>query len=358
MVEGFKIQDSDAIRVTPEDLFLTTATMLRFAGLPDIDAKLAADVLVSADTRGVDSHGVSNMLSVYLDRFEDGTQETHPNWRIVRERPSTANIDADKGLGVVIAPKAMQIAIKKARATGLGVVTIFNAGHVGMAAYHAMLALPHDMIGMCLSAANPSVLPTFGKIPRIGTNPIAVAVPAFEEPDFVLDMATSVVPINKIRNAKRMGSLLPPGVIAGSDGRPIMEPIEVPDDYGVLPLGSTRAMGSHKGYGLGVLVDILCSVLAGAEFGTRAARTHYRHYVAAYDIDAFTDSHDFKLQMDELLRDLKSTPPSDGHDRVLVAGQFEWEEEQRRRSYGIPLHREVVAWMRSWCAQRGIDCEF
>ncbi|MEX2599737.1 MAG: Ldh family oxidoreductase, partial [Dehalococcoidia bacterium] len=306
----------------------------------------------------VESHGVSNMLRLYLEAYANGVINPTPNWTVVRERLATANIESDRGLGLVIAPKAMEIAIEKARQTGMGVVTMTNGGHVGMAAYHAMLALPHDMIGMCMTAANPSVIPTFGKEPRLGTNPIAFAAPAKEEPAFVFDMATSVVPVNKVRNVKRAGALLPPGLIATADGTPVMEPALVPDSFLMLPLGSSPEMASHKGYGLGSVVEILCSVLAGAGFGARNARTDYRHFVAAYNIDAFSDVGEFKSTMDDFIRTLKATAPAEGHDRVLVAGQPEWEAQEERLANGIPLHREVVDWFHEACSERGVDCLF
>ena len=356
MVESFKVQEQDAVRVGPEPLRRTTAALLETAGVPAGDAALAADVLVAADLRGVESHGVSNMLRIYLDGYARGTINPTPDWSIVRERPASANVDSDRGLGLVIAPKAMDIAIAKARETGVGVVTMTNGGHVGMAAYHAMLALPHDMVGMCLTAANPSVVPTFGKVPRLGTNPIAYAAPALEEPAFVFDMATSVVPVNKVRNAKRAGALVPPGMIADADGIPIMEPSPVPDAHLMLPLGSTREMGSHKGYGLAAVVEVLCSLLAGAGFGARNARTDYRHFVAAYNIDAFSDVTEFKQTMDDFIRTLQATPPAEGQERVMVPGQPEWEAQAERMAKGIPLHREVVEWLQEACAERGISC--
>jgi len=356
MVEAFKVRDEDAIRVDGNLLRTATQTLFEKCGVPADDAAVAADVLVMADLRGVDSHGVSNMLKTYLERYGDGTQNARPSWRIVSERASIANIDADLGLGTIIAPKAMAIAIEKARHTGVGVVTVYNCGHLGMAAYHAMLALPHDMIGMCMTAAGAQVIPTFGREPKLGTNPIAIAAPAGEEPPWVFDMATSIVPVNKVRNARRMGALLPPGHIADADGNPIMEPALAPPDFLLLPLGSTREMGSHKGYGLAAAVEVLCSILSGAGWATTRPRWYFRHYLAAYDPSAFGDVAEFKRNMDGYIRDLKSTPPAPGHDRVLVAGQPEYEMYQDRSVNGIPLHHEVVDWFRSVCAEYDVPC--
>ena len=217
MLESFILKEEDAVRVRHEDLRTTTSSIFEKMGVPSADAAVAADVLVLADLRGVDSHGVSNMLRSYVTGYTNGTINPTPDWKILRERPSTANIDSDLSLGIIMAPKAMDIAIAKAKQTGVGIVTMGRAGHVGMAAYHAMLALPHDMIGICLSGTPPQVLPTFGAEPRLGTNPIAVAVPTNEESPFVLDIATSVVAINKFRIAKRLGATIPGGMLADMD---------------------------------------------------------------------------------------------------------------------------------------------
>mgnify|MGYP001409013464 FL=1 len=266
MLESFILKENDAVRVGYEDLRTTTSAIFEKMGVPSGDAAVAADVLVMADLRGVDSHGVSNMLRSYITGYTNGTINPTPNWEILRERPSTANIDSDLSLGIIMAPKAMEIAIAKAKQTGVGIVTMGRAGHVGMAAYHAMLALPHDMVGICLSGTPPQVLPTFGAEPRLGTNPIAVAVPTNEEAPFVLDIATSVVAINKFRIAKRLGATIPGGMLADMEGTPIMEAGLVPDEFLGLPAGALRELGSHKGYGLACVVEILTTVLGGFGF--------------------------------------------------------------------------------------------
>jgi LDH2 family malate/lactate/ureidoglycolate dehydrogenase len=356
MVEAFKLKEDDAVRVDAKPLREATTALFVKLGVPGDDAALAADVLVTADLRGVDSHGVSNMLKTYLDRYGDGTQNANPNWRVVKERASIANIDGDLGLGIIVAPKAMEIAVAKARETGVGVVTVTNCGHLGMAAYHAMLALPHDMIGVCMTAAGAQVLPTFGREPRLGTNPYAIAAPAGVEPAWVFDMATSTVPVNKVRNAYRMGSTLPPGHIADAEGRPIMEPVPAPKDFNLLPLGGTREQGSHKGYGLASAVEILCSIMSGGGWATTNPRWRFRHYLAAYDPEAFGELAEFKANMDGYIQDLRSTPPAPGHDRVLVAGDPEREMFEERTVKGIPLHREVVGWFRATCAESDVLC--
>jgi LDH2 family malate/lactate/ureidoglycolate dehydrogenase len=235
-------------------------------------------------------------------------------------------------------------------------VTINNGRHLGLASYHAMLALDHDMIGMCMTSTRPSVVPTFGAEPRLGTNPIAFAAPAKEEPPFVLDIATSAVASNKFGLARRLGVQLEPGMIADAEGTPIMEEAFVPDKFFGLPLGSTRELGSHKGYGLGGMVDVMCGILSGNGFGmTSGAQGNYSHMVAAYKIDAFTPVNEFKEMMDDFLRSLKDTPPAPGQERVLYAGLPEAETLEERQANGIPLHPEVIQWFQDTCGELDIS---
>lgn len=356
MLEKFRVSREEAVFVRADDLRSTVASIFEKMGVAPDDARLGADVLVLADLRGVDTHGVSNMLRSYVNGYQSGEINPRPDWRIIRETPSTANIDSDRGLGIIITPKAMGIAIQKAKSVGVGMVAVGNARHLGMASYHAMLALEHDMIGVCMTSCPPLVVPTFGAEARLGTNPIAVAVPAKDEPPFVFDAATSTVAGNKIGIARRLGSKLEPGWLADRDGTPIMEEIDAPEKYTLLPLGSTRELGSHKGYGLSCVVDILAGVLTGFGYGAVPGRPNFGHYVAAYSIEAFTDVEGFKEQMDEWLRMMKSTKPAPGHDRVLVAGQPEAEVEAVRRAEGIPLHAEVVQWLRDTCGELAAPC--
>ena len=252
----------------------------------------------------------------------------------------------------------MEIAIRKAGEVGVGMVTIGNSRHLGMASYHAMLALEHDMIGVCMTSAPPRMVPTFGAEPRLGTNPIAVAVPSRHEAPFVFDAATSSVAQNKIEIARRLGADLEPGWLASEDGTPIMEEVPVPENYHLLPVGATRELGSHKGYGLACVVDILAGVLTGFGYGAVPGRPNFGHYVAAYNVAGFDDPDHFKDEMDGWLQMMKSTKPAPGHDRVLVAGQPEAEMEAVRREEGIPLHPDVVQFIRDTCAELSVRCMF
>ena len=340
-----------------------TERIFESMGVPKDDCRLAADVLLSADLRGVESHGVSNMLRKYIRDYKNGKINPTPNWRIIRESPATASIDADAGLGIIIAPKAMDIAIEKAKKTGMGVVTIKNCGHMGMVSYYARQALAHDMIGLVMTSSPPEMAPTFGAEPRLGTNPIALAAPAFSLAPFVYDAATTVISSNKIELARRLGVKLPGGWIADTDGTPIMEEADpasfIPEGRtrpSLLPLGSTRELGSHKGYGLACVVEILSGILTGGGFSAMGSRIGYTHSVTAYKIESFMDVAEFKQTMDEWLRMLKSTKPAPGHKRVIYPGQLEAECEIKHRTEGIPLHREVVEWFRTICDELSIQC--
>ena len=361
MLERFRLDPGTAVRVMEGPFRRTVTEIFARMGVPDEDAALAADVLVSADLRGVESHGVSDMLRVYVEGLSDGELNPRPSWRVLRETPATANIDSDRGLGLVVAPKAMQIAIEKAGDVGVGMVTIRNGRHLGMASYHAMLALEHDMIGVCMTSTPPIVVPTFGAEPRLGTNPIALAAPAGEEAPFVFDAAMSSIASNKLWAARRMGRDLLPGWLAAEDGTPIMEEVSPPNIGpgadsipGLLPLGSTRELGSHKGYGLAAMVDVLSGILTGGGYGAVPGRPNFGHFVAAYSVEAFMDTGEFKRAMDQWLRMLKSTAPAPGHRRVLYPGLLEAEAEADRRANGIPLHREVIDWFRDICGKRSI----
>ncbi|MGE3536686.1 MAG: Ldh family oxidoreductase [Candidatus Tectimicrobiota bacterium] len=346
MLDRFKVPEADQIHVEEGPLRQTVAAIFEKMHLTPEDAAIGADVLVTTDLRGVDSHGVSNMLRSYVQSYQKGDYNPRPNMRIVRESPSTATIDGDGGLGIILGPKAMRIAIEKAKNVGMGVVTMFNGRHLGAIGYHAMLAAQEDMVGMCMTATQPGVVPTFGAESRFGTNPIALAVPAKNQPPVLFDAATCSIANNKVQLARRMQSPLLPGWITDPEGNPIMTETPPPDRgaYHLLPLGATRELGSHKGYGLGLMVEVLCTMLSGTlPFGMEK-ETGYKHYFAAYNISAFTDVEEFKENMDEMLGWLLETKPAAGHERVLYPGILEHEEEKERREHGIPLHKEVIQW--------------
>ncbi|MFW6175069.1 MAG: Ldh family oxidoreductase [Chloroflexota bacterium] len=347
MLERFKVPEADRVYVQEDRMRSATESVFRKMGLAAKDAALSADVLMTSDLRGCETHGVSNMLRRYVGWYNTGELNPRPNVAVVRESDVTATLDADNGLGLHTAPPAMEIAMEKAERHGMGAVTVKNARHLGMLAYHSMMALERDMIGVCMIAGNPlSMVPTFGAEKRFATNPWAWAAPARNMPPFVFDAATTQVAGNKLALAQRIGSKLEPAWITRKDGSIIMEETDLPpnrDDYHILPIGGTREQGSHKGYGFAAIAEIMSQILPGMG----AAFLHpgtMGHFFQAYKIDAFTDLEKFKDDMDAFLGGLANTPPAPGHDRVLYPGLPEHEETEKRRREGIPYHKEVIDW--------------
>ena len=363
MLKHFQVPDDIAVRVDHAALRSNTEAIFRKCGVPADEAALGADVLMFADLKGIDTHGVSNMLRHYVQIYGAGTTNPTPNWRIARETATTAVIDGDAGLGLMIAPKAMRIAIDKAAQYGTGVVTIRNSGHLGAAGYHAAMAADEDMIGWCMTAGGRSMVPTFGAEPRIGTNPIAVAAPARNEPMFLFDAAMTAIAGNKVGLAVRLNQPMQAGWVAHPDGTPDMEGGQEVREFAAqtlrmqLPVGGTRELGSHKGYGLSAVVEILSGHLSFAPGFADLQLRRRGHFVAAYSIDAFGPVDEFKDSMDGMLKLLRETKPMPGHDRVLYAGMPEEETEAERLEQGIPLHPEVVDWFKGISAEFGIPFE-
>ena len=356
MLERFKVPLEDQVRVPEQSLRRTVTAIFEKMGESPEDAATGADVLVSTDLRGVETHGVSNLMRAYVERYTSGGMKPRPDWRIVRESPATATVDADTGLATILGPRMMRIAIDKARQVGLGAVTVYNAGHSGAIGHHAMLAAREDMVGVTMTAGGMGVLPTFGAEPRVGTNPIAIAAPARDEAPFLFDAATSGIAGNKTVLARRVGAKVEPNWFTDAEGNPITDEVPMPEpgQYHHLPLGGTREQGSHKGYGFAMMAEILATMLSGSLPGMLEGSKGSNHLFAAYDIAAFTDVEAFKDTMDRTLRTLRTTRPVPGHDRVLYPGLSEHEEELERRANGIPLHREVVEWFQHITAELSI----
>lgn len=356
ILERFKVPEKDQVFVSEAALRVTVAQIFEKLGVGPGDAADAADVLIMADVRGVETHGVSNMLRAYVRDYKAGKLDPKPGWRIVRESPATAVIDAEKRLGVIMGPRAMRLAIDKARTVGVGVVTVYNSGHFGAIGHYAMLAAQQDLVGVCFTGAGLSVVPTFAAKPMLGTNPIALAAPARHEAPMLFDAATSAIAGNKIRLAMRVGSPLLPGWVTDKDGTPIMEEKPVFDrgDIYQLPLGGTREQGSHKGYGFALMAEVLSTVLSGALPMMLAPGSGSKNHFAAYDIAAFTDLEQFKDTMDQMLRALRTAEPAPGQERVLYPGLSEAEEAEHRRAHGIPLHKEVISWFATCTSEMGL----
>ncbi|WP_460925618.1 Ldh family oxidoreductase [Pontibacter brevis] len=330
-------------------LFDFTQEVFLHMGCPPKDAKLAAEVLLEADLRGVDSHGVAR-LSGYVRLWEAGRINPKPNMRIVHETPSTATVDGDGGLGLVIAPKAMDIAIDKAAKVGTGWVSVKNSNHFGIAGYHAMEALSSDMIGIAMTNASPLVAPTFSTDRMLGTNPIAVAIPTKEQPAFVADFATASAANGKLEILQRKEKKAPVGWIQTKEGDRSTNANELKAGGALLPLGSDKVHGSHKGYALASIVDIFSAVLSGANYGPwvppfvsflpvaeNLVGEGIGHFLGAMRIDAFRPADEFKSHMDNWIETFRKAKVKKGEKAVLIPGDPEREMTEKRLKKGIPL---------------------
>src|SRR5712664_3693960 len=356
ILERFKVPEKDQVRVSETALCEAVTRIFEKLGVSPEDAADAADVLTMTDLRGVETHGVSNMLRVYVRDYRAGKLDPRPGWKMEREAPGTAVIDAEKRLGIIVGPKAMRLAIEKARKVGVGIVTVHNSGHFGAIGHFAMQAAQADMVGVCFTAAGLHVVPTFGAKPLLGTNPIALAAPARREAPLLFDAATSAIAGNKIRLAMRIGSPLLPGWVTDKDGHPIMEekPVFDRDEIYQAPLGGTREQGSHKGYGFALMAEVLSTLLPGALPTMLVPGSGSKNHFAAYHIEAFTDLEQFKTTMDEMLKTLRTAKPMAGQERVLYPGLSEAEEVLHRRAHGIPLHKEVLQWFAECTSEMGL----
>jgi len=349
-----------------ERLLRFTSAVFSHIGCSGKDAALASRVLLSADLRGIDSHGIARLIG-YVRLWEVGRVDPAPAIRIIHETPSTATVDGGSGLGLVVAPFAMNLAIDKARSAGSGWVSVQHSNHFGIAGCHAMMALEEDMIGIAMTNASPLVSPTFSTERLLGTNPICVAVPAGSEPPFVADLATTTAANGKLEILQRKSEAAPLGWIQDKSGKASTDPHELKKGGALLPLGGDREHGSHKGYALGAVVDILCAVLSGANYGPwvppfpafmpmppSMPGKGIGHFFGAMRIDAFRPAADFKTHMDSWLHRFRSALPVDGQPRVLVPGDPEREMEQVRRQQGIPLLAPVIADLQALAEKFGI----
>lgn len=333
---------------------------------PEEEARLASDVLLSADLRGIDSHGLAR-LSGYVRLWEAKRINSQPKTKIVHSRASTAVLDGDGGLGLVIAPRAMEIAIEKANNVGTGWVAVKNSNHFGIAGYHSMMALKHDMIGISMTNASPLVAPTFSVERLLGTNPICVAIPAGTQPPFVADFATTTAANGKLEILQRKNQDAPIGWIQKKDGNPSTNPNELKDGGALVPLGSDREHGSHKGFSLGAWVDIFSAVLSGANYGpwvppfvsflsppADPVGEGIGHFFGAMRVDAFRPTEEFKLHMDKWITRFREAKTIEGQPNVIIPGDPERESEVLRMKEGIPINSKVIDDLRELAGKLGV----
>ena len=337
-----------------QHLFDFAKSVFKKIGCSDEHANIATASLLAADLRGIDSHGVAR-LSGYVRLWEVQRINATPEIKVIHETPSTAVVDGDSGLGLVIAPFAMQIAIEKAKQVGTGWVSVQNSNHFGIAAHHAMMALPYDMMGIAMTNASPLVAPTFSIDKMLGTNPICVAAPAGNQPPFVADLATTTAANGKLEILQRKNLQTPDGWVQDKDGNPSNDPHALKTGGALLPLGGDREHGSHKGYALGAVVDIFSALLSGANYApwvppfpayvpmpAQQPGKGIGHFLGAMRIDAFRPAADFKKDMDHWIQGFRNAKTIPGEEKVLVPGDPEREFEAQRMKDGIPLLQQVT----------------
>ncbi len=326
------------------------AAVLVKVGVDDSDAAIVADVLVAADLRGVESHGVARLSSYYVSRIRSGRLKPRADVTTTRETPTSIVLDAGNGLGHPAGKRTMEAVIAKARQSGAAFGAVRNSNHYGIAGYYAMLALPHDLIGISSTNSVRYGAPTYGKTIMLGTNPWAYAIPADREPAFVLDFATTTVPRGKLEVYKRKEKSLNSGWAIDRNGNETRNADEALAGA-LLPLGGFGVDGGgHKGYGLGLLVDIMCGVLSGGAFGNDLPLPSdgpqpgkISHFFGALDINGFRDVGGFKRDMDRELRAFKDSQKVPGQERIYVAGEIEHEKTLANRQNGVPVHVKVWA---------------
>jgi LDH2 family malate/lactate/ureidoglycolate dehydrogenase len=316
--------------------------------VPAEDAVLSADVLLSADMRGVDSHGLIRLSSYYGSRLRKGLINPLSPLTVLKETGTTLALDAGNGLGHPVSVKAMRMCIAKARDNGVALATVRNSNHFGIAGYYAMLALPEDMIGICFTNTAPLVAPTHSRQAVLGTNPIAVAVPAASSRPFVLDMATSIVPIGRINVYQKEGKDIPSGWGVDAQGQVTENPTAVREGGSLMPLGGPELLRGYKGYGLSLMVDIFAGVLSGAAFGTNVGNAtqdkqcNVGHFFGAIRIGAFRDPQEFKQDMDVLLGQLRQSSKAAGEERIYIHGEKEFEATELAEKEGVALSEATV----------------
>ncbi len=351
-------------------LYNFTYNIFKHIGCNNSDATTATKTLLAADLRGIDSHGVAR-LSGYVRLWQAKRINSNPNIKIIHETISTATVDGDAGLGLVVAPHAIQIAIKKAEHAGTGWVSVCNSNHFGIAGYHAMMALEKDMIGIAMTNASALVAPTFSIERMLGTNPIAVAIPADKQPAFVADFATTTAANGKLEILQRKKEDAPLGWVQDKNGNASTNANELKQGGALLPLGSDKEHGSHKGYALGSIVDIFSAVFSGASYGPWAPPfpayvpipenmpgKGLGHFFGAMRIDAFRPADDFKKHIDNWIERFRRAKPAAGYDKVLIPGDPEREMEEIRIKEGIPVVESVVEELKTLAKQFNIETEF
>ena len=325
-------------------------------GVPEDDARICAEVLITADKRGIDSHGAGRFKPIYYDRIKDGIQDPVTNFEIVSDGPTTAVIDGHNGMGHVIGKKSMQMAIDKAKQYGMGMVAVRNSTHYGIAGYYSLMAIENGMIGITGTNARPSIAPTFGIENMLGTNPLTFGIPTDEEFPFVLDCATSISQRGKIETYDRMGKEIPAGWVIDENGQSRTDTHQILIDLvagkaALTPLGGIgEETAGYKGYGYATVIEIMCAALQNGAYlkqllgyDENGKKVPYRlgHFFMAINISSFIEIDIFKKIAGDILRTLRSSKKMPGQERIYTAGEKEYLAELDRRDKGVPLNETL-----------------
>lgn len=342
-------------RFDPVKLRTFTSEVLQKLGVSEDDANITAKMLIACDLRGVESHGIAHLGPFYVSEIKKGTSNVEPKLEIRSISPSTAVMDGDAGLGFIAGYHAMMDAIDRAKKVGSGFVSVRNSNHFGAASYYAMMALEYDMIGICMTVGGRVMIAPGSSGRAGGLNPLAVAVPAGQRHPFVLDMSTSIVAAGKIEIVKRHGKSIPEGWVVDEKWNPITDPERT--DFqdpnckgGFLPLGGLPETGGYKGFGMAVLIDIMCTLLSGASLNTDS-----NHFFGAIRVDGFRPLDKFKQEMDTLIDSIENLPTLPGVKKIYVAGGLEEEIVKDRTANGIPLDEEVIQSLKDLSEEMGIE---
>jgi len=346
-----------------------TERLFQKTGCSQEDASTIAEILVAAERRGISSHGLIRVKD-YYQMWKKGRINITPNISVIREMPGTAVVDGDGAFGMVAAKKSMQLAMDKAKQAGTGWVSTQNSSHFGIAGFYAMMALEEDMIGIAMTNANPLVAPTFSSSRMLGTNPIAVAIPADKQPPFVADFATTPIARGKLAIKGRNGESIEPGFVQDALGHSSTNPDIIKEGGAILPLGGDRLHGSHKGYCLSAIVDIFSAVFSGANFGPfvppqvpyldppeKQTGKGLGHFFGAMRIDAWQEKESFKKRMDQWIETFRQSQSAEGQDRVMIPGDPEREMETRSRQEGIRLLEAVQNDLHEVAEELGVKFE-